>query len=118
MDEIRDLYRRYSKMMDGVESELSIGTIPDDFGGLHLEISSDGKVALVGTDRGIETERQETYSIDELLYWMFKTRANSKAFYRKQEKYDFKMSQKIALEEIGKISNEWKYRLQREQLQQ
>jgi len=116
IDEIKVLYRRYSKLFDGQESELPIGTTPDDFGGRHLEVSSDGRLALVGTDRGSETKRQETRSVDELLYWIFVGQANAKAFYRKQEKYDLEASQAIALEEIGKISSKWRERLRQEQL--
>ncbi|WP_139231367.1 hypothetical protein [Aliiroseovarius crassostreae] len=116
LDEIRELYRRYSKLIDGQKSELPIGTTPDDFGGRHLEISPDGKMALVGTDRGRETKRQETRSVDELLYWFFVGQANSKAFYRKQERYDYEASQTIALDEIGKISSKWRERLRQEQL--
>jgi len=102
-------------LFDGQESEFPIGTSPDDFGGRHLEISSNGKLALVGTDRGRETKRQETRSVDDLLYWVFAAQANAKAFYRKQEKYDYEASQQIALDEIGKISVEWRERLRQEQ---
>ena len=115
LDEIKELYRHYSRLFDGKESELPIGTTPDDFGGRHLEISSDGKLALVGTDRGRETKRQETRSVDELLYWIFAGQANAKAFYRKQGSYDYETSQAIALEEIGKISGKWQERLRQEQ---
>jgi hypothetical protein len=116
LDEIKRKYREYSKLFSGQEEELPIGTTPDDFGGRHLEISSNGKLALVGTDRGRETKRQETHSVDELLYWIFVSQANSKAFYRKQGSYDYEASQAIALEEIGKISREWRERLRKEQL--
>lgn len=116
IDEIKGLYRRYSKLIDGKESELPIGSTPDDFGGRHLEISSDGKLALVSTDRGLETKRQETRSVDELLYWVFVGQANAKAFYPKHGNFDYEVSQAIALEEIGKISSKWRERLRQEQL--
>jgi hypothetical protein len=114
-EEIKQLYRHYSELMNGKPTDFPIGTVPDDFGGRHLEISSDGKLALVATERGRETERQETYSIDDLLYWVFCDQANSKAFYRRQEKYDYAASQKIALAELGKISLKWQERLRLEQ---
>lgn len=45
---------------------------PHNFGGRHLEISADGNFAIVGTDRGTETERRETKSLDQLFEWIIK----------------------------------------------
>lgn len=115
IDEIRALYRQYSKMMNGTSSEFSIGNVPDDFGCDHLEIADDGKMSLVATDRGVEIKRRETYSVDELLYWVFSGQANSKAFYRKNTPYNYAESQRLALDELGKISDEWRERLRKEQ---
>jgi hypothetical protein len=115
IDEIRALYRKYSCMMNGTASEFPIGTVPDDFGCDHLEVASDGKMSLIATDRGIETKRRETYSVDELLYWVFSGQANSKAFYRKNAPYNYAESQRLALDELGKISAEWRERLRKEQ---
>ncbi|PKR57769.1 Imm63 family immunity protein [Thalassospira lohafexi] len=114
-NEILTTYRRLSEKMNGQPSDFPLGTAPDNFGGRHLEVSEDGKMALVATDRGVETKRLETYSVDELMYWIFKSYANSKAFYRKNAQYDYVKSQEMALEEIGKVSVEWRERLRQEQ---
>ncbi|WP_417810611.1 Imm63 family immunity protein [Thalassospira alkalitolerans] len=114
-NEILTTYRRLSEKMNGQPSDFPLRTVPDNFGGKHLEFSEDGKMALVATDRGIETKRLETYSVDELMYWIFKNHANSKSFYQKNSQYDYVKCQKIALEEIGKVSNKWRERLRKEQ---
>ena len=115
-DEVQTTYQRLSKKMDGQASSFPYGTTPHDFGGSHLEFADDGKMALVATDRGMETKRRETYLLDELMYWIFKDLANSKAFYRRDAKYDYAVSQQIALEELGKVSTEWRERLRKEQV--
>lgn len=104
--------------MNGRASEFPYGTRPDHSGGLHLEIADDGKMALVGTDRGIETVRHETGSVDELLYWVFRDFAYSRAFHNASKDYDFEKSQQAALDEIAKISPEWRAKLAAEQDQQ
>lgn len=45
---------------------------PHNFGGRHLEISVDGNFAIVGTDKGTETERRETKYLDQLFDWIIK----------------------------------------------
>lgn len=113
--EILKAYEECSKKMGQHPSEFPLSEIPDDFGGRHLELSGDGKMAIVTTDRGVETKRLETYSIDELMYWVFLAYANSKAFYTKGVKRSYEESQKIALEEMGKVSFAWKERLCKDQ---
>lgn len=113
--EILEAYQEYSEKFGDSTPKFPYDTKPDNFGGIHLEVNSDGRMALVGTERGAETKRQETCSVDELMYWIFKARANSKAFYRKDKRYDYEASQRIALDEIGKISAEWRERLRQEQ---
>ncbi|WOI35373.1 Imm63 family immunity protein (plasmid) [Tritonibacter scottomollicae] len=108
-------FKKYAELSGEPDLNFPYGTNPDNFGGIHLEISPNGLMALVGTERGKETQRQETKSIDELMYWIFKKRANSKAFYKSQKNYDYAASQQKALNEIGKISQEWRNRLKREQ---
>lgn len=112
---ITDAYQLYASKAGEPHLKFPFGTRPDNFGGIHLEIKPNGVMALVGTDRGQETQRQETQSVDELLYWVFKSHVNSKAFYRPQQQYDFAASQRLAVEEIGKFSLEWQKRLRREQ---
>lgn len=114
--EILKAYEECSERMGLHSSEFPFSEIPDDFGGYHLELLDDGKMALVGTDRGVETKRLETYSIDELMYWIFLAYANSKAFYTKGAKRSYEESQKVALEEMGKVSRAWQERLRKDQL--
>lgn len=114
--EILKAYEECSEKMGQHPSEFPISEIPDNFGGRHLELSDDGKMAIVTTDRGVEIKRLETYSIDELMYWIFLAYANSKAFYTKGTKRSYEESQKVALEEMGKVSRAWQERLRKDQL--
>lgn len=50
-------YIRYSQKWEVSANALPFGSTLDNFGGRHLEVCEDGKLALVGTDRGMETER-------------------------------------------------------------
>ena len=56
-------YQKCSEKFGDSAPKFPYGTKPDNFGGIHLEVNSDGRMALVGTDRGVETKRQETRSI-------------------------------------------------------
>ena len=84
---------------------------------MHLEIKPDGRMVIIGFDRGVETLREEIESVDELMYSIFKDMANAAAFAPMPGvKYDYEARQKIALDKIGKISDEWRERLRQEQL--
>ncbi len=50
-----------------------------DTGSEHLEIDEDGKMSLINTERGSEFGRRSTYSLDELMYWIFESIAFWKA---------------------------------------
>jgi len=110
-------YIRYCKKWGENVDRFPLETVQYGTGGYHLEVHNDGKMALVGTDRGIETERQETYSIDELLYWVFKGSANFRA--GKYSVSETKDPRQVwfpkALEEIEKLNPIWRDRLEREQ---
>lgn len=80
-----------------------------------FESKPDGTMALVGTERGRETLRQETKSVEELMYWIFKSRANSIAFFTPHPGLDHTAKQQIALDKMAKVSPEWRDRLKREQ---
>lgn len=110
-------YIRYCKHWGQNVDRLPFGRRPDGAGGYHLEIHDDGKMALVGTDRDMETERRETYSIDELLYWIFQGSANSRAgMYEPSEMKDPRQAWfHKALDEIEKLNPAWRNRLDREQ---
>ncbi|MDD1499279.1 hypothetical protein PVA19_12720 [Agrobacterium sp. CNPSo 3708] len=62
----------YARRRGADFDEFPLGTKPDNFfgGGRHLEIKANGRFAIVGTDRKIETERRETYSKSELFNWL------------------------------------------------
>ena len=82
-----------------------------------MEIKPDGRMVIIGFDRGVETLREEIESVDELMYSIFKDMANAAAFDTIQDgEYDYEARQKIALDKIGKISDEWRERLRQEQL--
>lgn len=94
--------------------------IRHDAGGRHIEYDTSGKISLVGTDRGKETCRLETYDIDELMYWIFRSAAKVRAqSYQRKNHHLTGDSRRIwfpkAVEEISKISMEWAERLKNEQ---
>ena len=80
LKKIESAYIGYASRWGKDRNALPYGTKPDNFGGEHIEISSDGKMALVGTERGLETSRRETYSLDEFMYWIFASHAYSRGW--------------------------------------
>jgi len=115
--EIEGEYVRYRKKWGQNVDRLPFGKHPDGGGGYHLETHDDGKMALVGTDRDMETERWESYSIDELLYWIFRGSANARAgMYEPSEMKDARRAWfPEALVEIEELNPSWRNRLEREQ---
>lgn len=69
-DSLKNELLLYARKRVATFDEFPLGIEPDNFGGRHLEIIADGRFAIVGTDRGIETERRETYSKSELFNWL------------------------------------------------
>ncbi len=65
----------------------------------------------------METERWESYSIDELLYWIFRGSANARAgMYEPSEMKDARRAWfPEALVEIEELNPSWRNRLEREQ---
>lgn len=114
-DKILEAYAECARKYGDSSMKFPYGTTPDDLGGVHLELSCDGKMALVGIDRGRETERKVTYSIDELMYWIFKDKFYSRIMRRPHEDYNFEKLQRMVLDEMSKISPEWRERLRKEQ---
>jgi len=120
LKEIEAEYIRHAKRFNIEEPIFPFGEIPDDFGGRHLELGLDGNMALIATDRGNEMERQETHSLDELMYWIFESYAYSRAWdYELNNRHPTHDSRRIAfakaLEEIEKLSQDWRDRLYAEQ---
>ena len=94
--------------------------IRHDGGGRHIEYDSTGKISLIGTDRGTDTCRLETYDIDELMYWIFRSAANARGrSYQREHRQPTEDARKvwfpIAVEEISRISKEWGDRMKKEQ---
>lgn len=94
--------------------------IRHDAGGRHIEYDTTGKISLIGTDRGKDTCRLETYDIDELMYWIFRSAAKVRAqSYQRDNSHPTGDSRRVwfpkAVEEISKISTAWADRLTNEQ---
>lgn len=120
IEEIQQEYARRAKNWAIEDPVLPIGTVPTHDGTPHLELGPTGEMFLVTTERGHETSRRNTHSIDELLYWIFKSAAYVRAWsYELQNRIENTDSRRIvfpkALEEIGKISSDWRDRLHSEQ---
>ena len=120
LEEIQVEFDRYNAKFGGSSKKFPYDSTPHNCGGHHLEISDDGKMALVGTDRGYETTRKETYSLDELMYWMFRKFSESRGWdyelkNRQQGADSRRMVFRKALEEMEKLSVDWRDWLHREQ---
>lgn len=118
---IKERYAQLSELFFGYRKEFPFKFfVRDDGGGCHVEYDATGKLSLVGTDRGNETCRDETYDLNELMYWIFRKLAFSAA-----QAYEFKHrhptddSRRIwfpkAIQEISKISDDWGVRMKNEQ---
>jgi Immunity protein 63 len=99
-----------------MRSGLPIHRQPHHDGSYHLEVSSDGSFALVGTERGMETEKKVTKSLDELLYWIASGEASSRGLEyelkHRNSTDDFRRIYFLkAEEELALISTEWADRL-------
>ncbi|KAB2721484.1 Imm63 family immunity protein [Brucella intermedia] len=113
-------YIEYAAKWNQSDITFPFGTTPTGDGGRHIEISADGKMALVGTDRSLETTRQDTYSLNELLYWIFSAQAESRGWkYELAHRHPNEDPRRVvfskALEEIGKLNPNWRERMKCEQ---
>jgi hypothetical protein len=109
-DDIRKAYAFYSEKMFGEAKEFPYSTTPEEGGGPYCELSPDGKMALLAKDRGIECSRQETYSVDEFMYFIFSWKAVSLGFREGPADRPYEENRRIAAEELGKLKPEWKLR--------
>lgn len=119
--EIETEYSRLNRIFSGADksSRFPYGFNRDDSGGLHLELKHDGVMALVGTERGRETFRSETSSLDELMYWVFRNKAKSKAqSYELKNRHPTNDSRRIwfelSIKLLKSISEQWAKRLENE----
>lgn len=71
LEEIKAGYTQHWALFDHLDTTLSIGLTPQDFGIPYLELSSDGKMALIAAHRGKEISRRETYEVNQLFRWLF-----------------------------------------------
>ncbi len=115
-DQIRKAYAFYSEKMFGEAKEFPYSTTPEEGGGPYCELSPDGKMALLAKDRGIECARQETYSVDEFMYFIFYDFALSRGFYKGPADRPYKESERIMGDELGELNPEWKKRFLKERV--
>jgi hypothetical protein len=68
----RMLLQQHGVVAHDVRCSPILGQPELEFSGVmaHVGAGADGRFAVVGTDRGIETERRETYSKSELFNWL------------------------------------------------
>ena len=118
-DQIEKEYIRISALWGETEDKFPLPTIRDDNGGYHLEVSANGEMSLIATERGNINDKKTTNSLDELMYWVFRMRA--KAIGLKHEvknrvpNKDFRrLYFSKSVEELEKLSKEWAQRLQNE----
>ncbi len=121
----KDIEKEYETLVEKLDSfsgKFPYGTQPAGSGVYHVEIYEDGKLALVGTDRNIETVRKETHSLDEFMYWVFSDFAYSYGWeYEFQNRHSTTDSRRIAfpkaLDFIERLSLKWRDRLISEQVE-
>ncbi|WP_417814299.1 Imm63 family immunity protein [Thalassospira alkalitolerans] len=120
-ERIKECYARLNKRFSGKSGKFPFEFfIRDDAGYYHIECNDSGKISFVGTDRGRDTCRYETYDVCELMYWIFKGAAFSRGqAYEFEHRHPTNDPRRIwfpkAVEEISKISPEWAERMKTEQ---
>jgi hypothetical protein len=114
IDDIRKAYSFYSEQMFGEAKDFPLTTERDEAGGRYFEISPDGKMTLLARDRGTECYREETYSVDEFMYFIFCAYAFSIGFYEGPTDRPYEENRRIVVEEIGKLNPAWKLRYLKE----
>lgn len=120
--EIQDEYAKLAARWSLEDTALPIGSTPTDDGRPHLQFSDDGFVSLVVTERGQELSRKNSKDIDEILYWIFEPMAYSRAWdYELKHRVGDADSRRVvfprALDEIGKISKDWREKMRAEQFE-
>lgn len=111
---IQQAHRIMTQKMTGEAYDCDYGEVYPDSGRYYLELHDDGKMAIVAKDRGSESSRDETYSVDELIYWMAQSLATSRAFYGWKGDYSPDERQLKYLELLGRVSPEYRARAERE----
>lgn len=95
IEAIRAIATDLAEKIDVPSSRILVPSESPGDGSPHFEIQGD-KYAYVVSERGIETERRETTSLDELLYWIFATLTHEVAS-------DYEISHRIAGEDSRRL---------------
>lgn len=125
MQELQDGYAEYGRLYDPKYTVFPFGTVPEGIGAIHVEFAPDGKISLISSDRNVFVCEVESYDVDEIIYYRFKTRAIAEGMEVAAEKriaegWDARkvdgrrIGFPIALDAIGRIGPEWRDRLEKE----
>jgi hypothetical protein len=111
-EQIRDRYLALTRAWHPTRQAMPVHRVAQHDGSCHLEISPGGVYALVGTDRGVETVRDETRDLDELLYWIARGEASGRASqFELENRHPTNDQRRIwfakAEEELGNVSDDW-----------
>lgn len=71
IEQIADYFFKYAREQGNPYESFPLGTEVEEFGAPYIEISENGKLAMVAKDRGIETLRKETTSPEVLAKWVY-----------------------------------------------
>jgi len=119
MEKIKEAYIEKCKRWNEFPVDFPIPTTPDNNGGYHFVLEKDGEMQLIVTERGQISEKQSTYSLDEFLYWVFRSKAKARALnYEVKNRVANQDFRRLyfakAVEYLAKISQDWALRLQSE----
>jgi hypothetical protein len=79
LEQLADYFFKYASDQGNPYDKYPLGTEVEEFGAPYIEISEDGKLAIVAKDRGQECLRKETTSPEVLAQWVYE-------IFNKQEK--------------------------------
>ena len=119
LNDIKPEVDRIASRLGALERELPTYGISRDSGYPHVEVNSLG-YHYVAMERGQETFRRTTQSLDELLYWVFEGITFSRAGifevqHRNQKEDCRRLMFKHQVELMSSLSRSWGERLEKEQ---
>jgi hypothetical protein len=71
LEQLADYFFKYASDQGNPYDKYTLGTEVEEFGAPYIEISEDGKLAIVAKDRGQECLRKETTSPEVLAQWVY-----------------------------------------------
>lgn len=71
LEQLAECFFKYASERGNPYERFPLGTEVDEFGAPYIEISENGKLAIVAKDHGIECLRKETTSPDVLAKWVY-----------------------------------------------